>query len=151
MKMKYVPNDPMFPQEWHLPQIDAPQLWDYVTGDDDLVIGIVDAGIFFTHPDLKDNIWINQAELPGFDINQILETGNIVGGDGIDNDNNGYVDDVIGWNFKNNNNDAYQDYPSNDHGTHVAGCAAAVGDNSIGVTGVAMHLKLISSKHAPTN
>ena len=150
LRQYFIPDDPLYDQQWHLPQLESQYAWDYTTGDEEVVVGIVDAGIYFTHPDLTDNVWINEAELPGFDIDEILETGNIVGGDNIDNDGNGKVDDVMGWNFKENNNDAYQDYPANDHGTHVAGCTGAIGNNGIGVSGVAMNVKMISSKHAPT-
>lgn len=151
-RIKNIPNDPLFGSQWHHPQVQAPQAWDYTTGSDDVIIGIVDSGIYFTHEDLKDNIWINEGETTGFDVDNILATGNVTGGNGIDDDGNGYVDDVIGYNFYgSDNNDSYQDYYSNDHGTHVAGCAGAVGNNGIGVTGSSQNIKLISSRHAPTN
>ena len=146
----HIPNDPLYPLQWHLPQIFCPEVWDFTTGGEDIVVGIVDAGIKWNHPDLRDNIWINQPELDaGMTIN--WATGTISGGNGIDDDGNGKVDDVIGYNFfGTDNNDSYQDYPANDHGTHVAGCAGAVGDNETGVCGSALHIKLISSRHAPT-
>ncbi|MCD4819853.1 MAG: S8 family serine peptidase [Candidatus Cloacimonetes bacterium] len=147
----FIPNDPSFSDQWHLPQINCPEAWDYTTGGDEIIIGIVDAGIYWTHPDLRDNIWVNQAELDaGMSIN--WETGAISGGNGIDEDGNNKVDDVIGYSFYgNDNNDSYQDYASNDHGTHVAGCAGAVGNNEIGLCGSSLNVKLISSRHAPTN
>jgi len=147
----FTPDDPSFDDQWHLPQIDCPEAWDYTTGDDDIIIGIVDSGIYWTHPDLRDNIWVNQAELDaGMSIN--WDTGAISGGNGIDEDGNGRADDVIGYSFYGNpNNDSYQDFSANDHGTHVAGCAGAVGNNGIGLCGSSLNVKLISSRHAPTN
>lgn len=151
-RIKSIPNDPLFGTQWHHPQVQAPQAWDYTTGSEEIIIGIVDSGIYFTHEDLKDNIWINEGETAGFDVENILATGNVTGGNGQDDDGNGYVDDVIGYNFYGtDNNDSYQDFGTNDHGTHVAGCAGAVGDNGIGVTGSSQNIKLISSRHAPTN
>jgi len=148
---RYTPNDPNFSTQWHHPVIFTPETWDYTTGSEEIVVGIVDSGIYFTHEDLQDNIWINEAELPDFNIDQILETGVVSGGDGIDNDGNGYVDDVIGYNFYgSSNNQAYQYYESNDHGTHVAGCAGAVGDNEIGLVGSSLNVKLMGTRHAPT-
>ncbi len=152
MRNDFIPNDPMYNSEWHIPQIFCPEAWEFTTGsvDEDIVIGIVDAGIKWNHPDLRDNIWINQPELDaGMTIN--WDEGTVSGGNGIDDDGNGKIDDVIGWNFYGaGSNASYQDYPSNDHGTHVAGCAGAVGDNGIGVVGPSMNVKLISSRHAPT-
>ena len=149
-RLYHTPNDPLYPMQWHLPQIYCPEAWDFTTGGEDVIVGIVDAGIKWNHPDLQDNIWINQAELDaGMTIN--WANGTVSGGNGIDDDGNGEVDDVIGYNFfGTDNNDSYQDYAANDHGTHVAGCAGAVGDNNLGVCGSALHIKLISSRHAPT-
>jgi len=145
-RTRYTPNDPMFGMQWGLPQIEAHLAWDYTMGSEEVVVGIVDSGIYWIHEDLQDNIWVNQAELDaGMTIN--WETGTISGGNGIDDDGNGRVDDVIGWNFYNGNNNSLQSVTDNDHGTHVAGCAGAVGDNEIGVIGAAPGIKLISSKH----
>ncbi len=152
--LSYVPNDPSVTNEWHINKIKAYQAWDYVRGDTTVVVGIVDSGVKWNHPDLKDNIWINWAEMPGHTIN--WANGTITGdGDNIDNDNNGKVDDPIGWDFyatsSTQDNNPFQSNVNNDHGTHVAGCAAAVGDNGIGVAGPGMHVKVMVSKHAPTN
>jgi subtilisin family serine protease len=90
------------------------------TGSQDVVIGVIDEGIQITHPDLAANIWKNPIEIPG---------------NGIDEDNNGYVDDVNGWDFAGGNNSVY-DGKGDDHGTHVAGTIGGAGGNSIGVAGV---------------
>ena len=147
----YTPSDPLFNVQWHLPQTYCPEAWDYTAGSEEIIVGIVDSGIKWNHPDLQDNIWINEAELnAGMSIN--WNNGTVSGGNGIDEDGNGRADDVIGYNFYGQDNNAsYQGYSANDHGTHVAGCAGAVGDNELGVSGASMVVKLISSRHAPTN
>ena len=155
LRLSYTPNDPMLSTQWAISKIMCPQVWDYVRGDTTVVIGIVDSGVKWNHPDLRANIHINQAELPGITIN--WAAGTITGGDGIDNDGNGKVDDVLGWDFKPTtaatgaDNNPYQNYGTNNHGTHCAGCAAAVGDNGVGVCGPAMHVKIMPVKCAPSN
>lgn len=144
----YTPNDPDFHLQWHHPVMNNPEAWDYVQGDSEVIIAISDSGVKWNHPDLADNIWINEEELVGITIN--WETGQILGGDGIDNDGNGVIDDVMGWDFYDNNNNPYQYAPGSNHGTHVAGCAGAVGDNNIGLTGVVMNTSLMVLKGAPT-
>ena len=141
----YIPNDPQLPMSWHIPVIQAPEMWDFVRGDTTVVIGITDSGTKWNHEDLRDNVFINYAEMPGITIN--WQTGVISGGDNTDNDGNGKVDDVLGWDFFANRNNPFQSFPGNDHGTHVAGCAGAVGDNGVGVAGPAMHIKLLNTKH----
>ena len=128
------PNDPGFSQLWGLnntgqtggkadADIDAPEAWQVQTGSHNFVIGVIDTGVDYTHPDLANNIWINPGEL----VNGVYVQ------DGIDNDGNGYVDDIHGWDFVNNDNDPMDD---NGHGTHVSGTIAGQGNNGIGVTGV---------------
>ena len=104
---------------WHLPVINAFDAWDIETGSSDVTIAIVDSGVDWDHPDLVDAIKINQAELNGIA--------------GVDDDNNGYVDDIRGWNFYNDNNDP--DELGFSHGTHVAGLAGATANNNYGVAG----------------
>ena len=111
--------EPLYSQQWGLEAINMPALWDVPKVNDKRpVIAIIDTGVDTEHPDLKDNLWINEAELNGEDY--------------IDDDNNGFVDDVYGWDFI-KNRPAESD--PNGHGTHCAGIAAAVGNNGIGITG----------------
>ncbi|HID24211.1 MAG TPA: hypothetical protein EYP14_17665, partial [Planctomycetaceae bacterium] len=124
-----VPNDPRFNELWGLnntgqlggtpdADIDAPEAWDVFTGDSSVVVAVIDTGIDYNHEDLAANMWRNPGEIPG---------------DGIDNEGNGYIDDVYGIDPWGDDSDPMDD---NDHGTHVAGTIGAVGDNGIGVVGV---------------
>ena len=134
-----VPNDPLFPQQWALlntgqtggapgADIHATSAWDVETGSADVVVAIVDTGIDYAHPDLAANIWTNAQEIPGND---------------LDDDGNGFIDDVHGYDFLNGDPDPMDD---NGHGTHVSGIVAAVGDNGIGVAGVAWNVKVLPLK-----
>ncbi|NNM29982.1 MAG: S8 family serine peptidase, partial [Akkermansiaceae bacterium] len=107
--------------------IDAPEAWDLTTGGG-IVVGVIDTGVEYTHEDLAANMWINPGEIPG---------------DGIDNDGNGFVDDIHGWDFLNEDNDPMDD---NSHGTHCAGTIAGVGNNGIGVVGVNWNAKIMALK-----
>ncbi len=117
------PNDPLFSQQWWLNQandvdIDAPEGWQVTTGSGNVVLGVIDTGVDYTHADLTNNIWINPGEIPG---------------NGIDDDLNGYVDDVQGWDFAGRDNNPADEAG---HGTSVAGIIAAEGNNGLGVSGV---------------
>jgi subtilisin family serine protease len=144
-RMKYVPNDPLITQQYALGIMKCYEAWDYVTGGD-VIVGIADSGVKYNHPDLQANIWVNTAELPGVTIN--WAAGTITGGDGIDNDGNGKVDDVLGWDYFNSDNNPYQNYVDNDHGTHVSGCAGAVIDNGIGGCGSGPSIQIMCLKGA---
>ncbi|HQK92290.1 MAG TPA: DUF2012 domain-containing protein, partial [Armatimonadota bacterium] len=113
------PNDPSYPSQWWLPRIDAPAAWDYGTVSA-VPIAIIDSGVDPDHPDLNGNRWINAGE---------------VAGNGIDDDGNGYVDDVHGWDFIDDDNTPWDVDGGTGHGTCVMGCIAAVGNNATGVTG----------------
>jgi subtilisin family serine protease len=112
------PNDPEFANQWGLEQVDAPEAWDVETGNANVVIAVVDSGLDLTHPDLASKLWVNPGEIAG---------------NGIDDDNNGLIDDVNGWNFYAEDANIADD---NGHGTQVAGVAAAVTDNAEGIAGM---------------
>ena len=115
----------------------AEEAWgrDYV-GSSQVVVAIIDEGIDISHPDLQQNIWVNPNE---------------VANDGIDNDGNGRIDDVNGWDFFSNDKTVYDGGTGDTHGTHVAGTIGAVGGNGIGVAGVAWNVKMISAKFLGPN
>lgn len=150
-ELRRTPNDPGFGQQWGhentgqvvnpgippaLPGLfpgtldadtDATNAWDTLVGNPNTIIAIIDTGVDYRHPDLAANIWTNPGEIP----------------DSIDNDGNGYIDDIFGWDFADGDNDPDDD---DGHGTHVAGIAAAVGNNGIGVAGVNWNSKIMSIK-----
>jgi subtilisin family serine protease len=139
-----IPNDTRFSEQWALnntgqtggtadADIDAPEAWNLSTGSSSVVVGVIDTGVDYTHPDLAANIWTNPGEIPG---------------DGIDNDGNGFIDDVHGWDFANNDNDPFDD---NGHGTHVSGTIAATGNNNLGVAGVNWNAKIMALKFLDAN
>ena len=134
-------NDPLLSDQWHYinncdlsvaetsrqgADINVKDAWRLCAGDPDIIVAICDEGVKYNHPDLIENMWVNKGEIPGNE---------------IDDDNNGYVDDIHGWNFL-----STTDYPKvidwtekgdKGHGTHVAGTVAAVNNNKLGVGGVA--------------
>lgn len=138
-------SDPMYNNLWGLKNsgqtidgvpgkagmdIKAEGAWTKTKGSTSTVIAVIDTGTDISHPDLKDNIWKNSGEVPN---------------DGVDNDNNGYVDDVNGWNFFDKNNDVYYDAYEDAHGTHVSGTIAGRA-NTTGVIGVAPNVKIMPLK-----
>ena len=124
------PNDTYYQngKQAVLDLIGAKKLWDFDIDCSDVAVGVMDSGIQTNHEDLIDNIWVNTGEIAG---------------DGIDNDGNGYIDDIYGWNCGDSNGDV--SYVSN-HGVHVAGIVSAVTDNSKGVASVARNAKIASIK-----
>jgi serine protease len=132
-------NDSFFPKQWDMQNIgqnggiigadvNALGMWAIESGDPNIVIGVIDTGIDYTHPDLTANIWVNVLEIPQ---------------DGIDNDGNGYVDDVYGINAIQNSGNPMDD---NSHGTHVSGTIGAVGNNNIGIVGMAQNVQIVACK-----
>ncbi len=126
-----VPDDPLYSQQYGIITTQINQVWDTITGDSTQVIAILDTGVDWLHPDLSENIWNNNDEIAG---------------NGIDDDNNGKIDDIRGWDFINNDNNPMD---NNSHGTHVAGIAAARGNNGIGIAGVNWYAKIIPIKVFP--
>jgi hypothetical protein len=126
--LSVVPNDPRINDQWGLQSISAYQAWQYGTGSKNVVVAVIDSGIDLTNQDLVNNLWTNPGEIQG---------------DGIDNEGNGYIDDVNGWNFANNTNDVQDRYG---HGTHVAGIIGAEGGNSLGVAGINWGVSLMALK-----
>ena len=124
-----IPNDPLSADQWSLQRIQAPDVWSFSTGgqsvrNDEIVIAVVDSGFDIEHEDLQANLWQNEAEIPF---------------NGIDDDSNGFVDDINGWNFLNN----LPQHPITSHGTAVVGILGAKGNNNLGVTGVNWNVKLM--------
>jgi hypothetical protein len=137
----YVPNDPLIGSWYHLHNIQAYLAWDFIRGDSTSrpILGVVDSGVYWDHPDLLANVWLNSGE----DING---DGQYTQADinGIDDDGNSYVDDIVGWDFGNSDNDPYEPYPW--HGTHVAGCATMASDNGVGGAAVAWGARIMPVK-----
>jgi hypothetical protein len=139
----YTPNDPSITAQWHIAKIHSYEAWDVLRGDTTRVgiVSICDTGVYWMHPDLAANMWINEAEdLNG---NGTMDSGDL---NGLDDDGNGYVDDVIGWDNGNNDNDPSEDSPT--HGTHVAGCASEVTDNALNGAGIGFSVRLMANKGA---
>jgi thermitase len=142
-------NDPGYPRMWGLnnwgqscgtadADVDAPDAWSATTGDANTLVAVIDQGVDINHPDLKSNIWTN----PG-------ESGEGKETNGVDDDGNGYVDDVNGWDFHNDDASVYDPVnggPGDQHGTFVAGIIAAEGNNSLGVVGVNWQAKIMVLK-----
>lgn len=133
------PDDPSFSEQWNLNRIKAPEAWDLTTGGvnfrgDDIVVAVIDDGFDPTHEDLIENIWINEAEIPN---------------DNIDNDGNGFIDDVNGVNVATGNGE----HVLRTHGTKVCGILGAKGNNGIGVSGINWNIKmmLISGQDSPAS
>jgi Mg-chelatase subunit ChlD len=143
-EVKRTPNDAMFDQLWGLQNtgqnngkagadIDAVAAWDKIQGSSDTLVAVIDTGVDYNHVDLADNMWINEGEIPN---------------NGIDDDNNGYIDDYYGYDFANDDSDPMDVY---EHGTHCAGTIGAVGNNGIGVAGVNWRVKLMALKAGTDN
>jgi len=132
-------NDPRLLELWGLhntgqtggstdKDIDAKEAWDLQTGSKNVLVGVIDTGIDRNHEDLRENMWVNPNEIAG---------------NGVDDDQNGYVDDLHGWDFYNNDNNPDDD---NAHGTHCAGTIGAVGNNGKGVVGVNWNVSMVGLK-----
>ncbi|MFO1489359.1 MAG: S8 family serine peptidase [Kiritimatiellia bacterium] len=127
------PNDPGFGNLWGMNtaadhDIDAPEAWNYTTGDSSVIVQVIDTGVDYTHPDLAANMWTNPGEIPG---------------NSVDDDGNGYVDDIYGYDFYNWDNNPMDDHG---HGTHCSGTIGGVGNNGIGVAGVCWNVRIMAGK-----
>lgn len=155
----YTPNDPSLMNQWYIVKIMAEWAWGLWTtfgltpADTTVVVGVVDSGVEWDHPDLMANIWVNPAEdIDGDGV--VGDFGTPANGgdeDGIDNDGNGKVDDLIGWDLVGyDHNLTQQDNnpmaTASDHGTNVSGCASGVADNGVGIAGVGFRVKIMPVK-----
>jgi len=133
MRIAAVPNDQYYSLEWGLSQsndidMDLPEAWEITKGSNEVVIAVIDTGVDYNHQDLAENMWRNPNEIAG---------------NGIDDDNNGVIDDVYGFNAASDNGNPMDDQY---HGTHVAGTIGAVSNNGIGIAGVAWNVKIMAVK-----
>lgn len=132
-----MPSDTYFSNQWYLQKIKATSAWDSVREAPEVVIAILDSGVQIDHPDLKDNIWVNKREIAD---------------NGLDDDKNGFIDDKNGWDFVNNVPDPAPKFQSGftedgiNHGTIIAGIAAASGNNAAGIVGVTWKAKIMPLK-----
>jgi subtilisin family serine protease len=134
----FVPNDPRYTEVYPLAMVKAEQAWNIVQGDSTVIVAVLDSGVDWKHPDLAAAIWNNADEIPN---------------NGIDDDGNGFIDDVRGWDFVDGVTDAWagednttpdnnpMDY--NSHGTHVAGIVGAVTNNGVGISSLAGGIKIM--------
>jgi len=155
-----LPNDQYLANQWYLyntgtanlldtlssgksangikPNVDikAPEAWKLRNSAKDIIVAVIDSGVYIKHPDLKDNIWVNKGEIPG---------------NGLDDDNNGYPDDINGWNFITKKGDPSPDpeLAGSSHGTHVAGIIGAKGNNKFGISGVAWDTQIMAINDYP--
>lgn len=137
-----IPNDEQYHREWYVDAVHLPDAWEFSKGSPNVTVAVIDSGVDLSHPDLRDRIWTNPGEIPG---------------NGIDDDKDGYVDDVHGWDFVDGDADpdpevkeASQSEGAN-HGTLVAGIIGAAGDNGIGVAGAAWNIKLMPLRVLDSN
>jgi len=155
-----IPNDPRFPEMWGLQNqdlppelkdpmmsgdpvddadIDMPEAWARHTNSQEVIVGLIDTGAYIEHPDLAENIWVNDEEFNGTP--------------GVDDDGNGYIDDIHGWDFFNNDNTVWDrderdqwGYLNDEHGTHTAGTIGAITNNATGVSGINWDIQIIILK-----
>lgn len=128
--LQAIPNDPQWGAAglYGLPKISAPQAWDITTGSSDVVVANIDTGMRMTHEDLAANVWTNSGEIAA---------------NGIDDDNNGFIDDVNGWDFRFDDSNPADEHG---HGTHTAGTIGAAGNNLLGVPGVNWNVRIMVIK-----
>ncbi len=130
-----IPTDTLFDSQWYLKKIHAPEAWDMTTGSASVIVALLDTGFDMTHPDLTGNLWVNEKEIPG---------------NNIDDDQNGFIDDVNGYDFVDHDANPEPD-PSKkfdeaamSHGSVVAGIVGAVGNNEIGIAGINWKIRMMN-------
>ncbi len=140
-KVEPLSNDSLISEQWYLEKINIAAAWPITRGNPQVIIGVIDTGIDYRHPDLQKNIWINEAEKYGIS--------------GVDDDGNGFIDDSLGWDFtdaprfpdggdfKTPDNDPMDEFGSG-HGTQIAGIIAATTDNGAGIAGIAPDVKVMN-------
>ena len=128
------PNDKYYDRQWYLEKINAPAAWERTTGSSEIVVAVIDAGVQINHPDLKNNIWHNNKEIPD---------------NGVDDDGNGFIDDINGWDFVSDDNNPSPDFTDSwtegglSHGTIVSGIISAQGNNREGISGLSWRSKIM--------
>jgi subtilisin family serine protease len=141
-----IPNDTFFTQQWNLlntgqssgtpgADIAATKAWNITVGSTNVIVAVLDSGVMYTHEDLSANMWTNRGEIPG---------------NGVDDDGNGLIDDVRGWDFGSGDNDPMDEFG---HGTAVAGVLGAKGSNTVGIAGVCWNVQIMPVKmsYSPTS
>src|SRR3989338_7572708 len=122
-------NDPLFDRSYGISKIGSPKAWtEFTTGNRSVLVAVIDTGVDYTHEDLAANMWKNPKEIED---------------NAIDDDNNGFIDDIYGWNFVGNNNNPFDD---NRHGTHVSGTIGALAGNGLGTIGVSPKVSIMACK-----
>ena len=131
-------NDPAMSQKWGLQKTDTSKAWNVSQGSRDIIVAVIDTGIDVKHPDLRNNLWVNKGEV-GKDARGRDKAHN-----GIDDDGNGFIDDVHGWNFVHANSNLKDNHG---HGTHISGIIGAEGGNGVGISGVAPKVSIMTLKY----
>jgi subtilisin family serine protease len=132
-RLQLLPNDPKFAKLWGMNKIGAPAAWERTVGSPGVVLAVIDTGVDYNHEDLQRNMWRNPGEIPG---------------NGRDDDGNGFIDDIYGYDFAADNSGNADSDPMDieSHGTHVAGIMAAIGNNGTGVCGISWDVRVMALK-----
>ncbi|GEM_PF-4561614 len=128
-----VPNDSRFSEQWALSNISVERAWDHITNSSPLTVAIIDSGCNYTHPDIIPNLWRNSGEIPG---------------NGVDDEGDGYIDDVYGYDFQNNDSNPLDDFG---HGSMVFGIIGAAGNNERGISGISWQAQIMCLKVLDSN